>query len=236
MNVILWLSLLIQKLKDLTITTNRAPYMLVFSMLHTVLVHELSVASALSLAHAYISANAVSKGQSIGIIPESEEHISLKQMLGGSTQPVIKVMSRDIPVVRQAEEGEYRAIDIKTLKARYKKQGAEGADLYNIPVHSPESAYEYIRRAFGENLESVVGACLIAMRSWLEGQGTNEEKETRRAELEKRGYNMYVETRPEVPYGQAVVSSKVEFSHVGVGQKGRPTTRQNSRSSENRRQ
>jgi hypothetical protein len=79
--------------------------MLVFALVHTILVHDLSVASALSLAQAYISANAVSKGQSIGIIPETHDHISLSTMLGGSTQPVIKIMSRDIPVVRQAEEG-----------------------------------------------------------------------------------------------------------------------------------
>ena len=177
--------------------------MLVFAMVHTVLVHELSVASALSLAHSYISANAVSKGRSIGIIPEKHgDDVTLQTMLGGSTQPVIKVMSRDIAVVRQAEKGEFRAIDVKTLKDRHSKREAEGEELYNIPTYTPEAAYGYIQRAFGENLPAVVGACLITMRSWLEGDGTDEEKGVRRAELDKQGYGMYVQTRPDVPYGQ----------------------------------
>ena len=179
--------------------------MLVFAMVHTVLVHGLSVASALSLSHSYITANAVSKGRSIGIIPEKHgDEISLREMLGGSTQPVINVMGRDIAVVRQAKEGEYRAIDIHALKTRYSKHGAEGKDLYNIPTYTPEAAYGYLQRAFGKNLSSVVGACLIAMQSWLEGDVSEEEKEARVRDLEKRGYGMYVETRPDVPYGQAV--------------------------------
>src|ERR1700692_3056432 len=102
--------------------------MLVFAMVHTVFVHGVSVASALSLAHSYISANAISKGRSIGIIPEHSDNVSLSTMLGGSTQPVIKVMSRDISIVRQPDEGEYRAIDIKTLRDRHSKHEAEGAD------------------------------------------------------------------------------------------------------------
>jgi hypothetical protein len=179
--------------------------MLVFALVHTVLVHEMSVASALSLAHSYISANAVSKGRSIGIIPEKHgDDVSLRTMLGGSTQPVIKVMSRDIAVVRQAQEGEYRAIDVKTLRDRHTKKEAEGEELYNIPTYSPEAAYGYIQRAFGKDLPAVVGACLVTMRSWLEGDGTEEEKEARRAELDKEGYGMYVQCRPEVPYGQQV--------------------------------
>lgn len=179
--------------------------MLVFAMVHTVLVHGLSVASALSLSHSYISANAVSKGRSIGIIPESKgDDISLRTMLGGSTQPVIKVMGRDIAVVRQAEEGEFRAIDVKTLRDRHLKHETEGAELYNIPTYSPEAAYGYLQRAFGKDLPAVVGACLITMRSWLEGDGTEEVKEERRAELDKKGYEMYMLARPEVPYGQEV--------------------------------
>jgi hypothetical protein len=179
--------------------------MLVFAMIHTVLVHGLSVASALSLSHSYISANAVSKGRSIGTIPEKHgDDITLREMLGGSTQPVIKVMSRDISVVRQATEGEYRAIDVKTLKDRHAKQEAEGAELYNIPTYTPEAAYGYIQRAFGSDLPLLIGACLIAMRSWLEGDGMEEEKEERRVELDKQGYAMYCQARPEVPSGQAV--------------------------------
>ena len=186
--------------------------MLVFAMVHTVLVHNLSVASALSLAHAYISANAVSKGRSIGIIPEKHgDHVSLQTMLGGSTQPVINVMGRDIAVVRQAEEGEFRAIDVKTLKDRYSKHEAVGKDLYNIPTYSPEAAYGYIQRAFGKNLPAVVGACLITMKSWLEGEGPDEEKETRRTELAKQGYAMYVQARPEVPYGKEVNYSRTRL-------------------------
>jgi hypothetical protein len=180
--------------------------MLVFAMVHTVLVHELSVASALSLAHSYISANAVSKGQSIGIIGESEDHTTLSEMLGGSRQPVIKIMSRDIAVIRQAKEGEFRAIDVHALKNRHKKKSAEGEDLYNnIPVYTPEAAYGYIQRAFGKDLPLLIGAILISLRSWLEGADSEEEKEERKADLEKRGYQMYVQTRPDVPYGQAVL-------------------------------
>lgn len=187
--------------------------MLVFAMVHAVLVHELSVASALSLAHAYISANAVSKGRSIGLIPEKHgDEISLQTMLGGSTQPVIKVMGRDIPVVRQTEEGEFRAIDVKSLRDRYLKHGTEGADLYNIPIYTPEAAYGYIQRSFGKNLPAVVGACLIMMKSWLEGEGSDEEKEARRIELDKQGYTMYVQTRPEVPYGQEVNASRSKLT------------------------
>jgi hypothetical protein len=179
--------------------------MLVFAMIHTILVHSLSVASALSLSHAYISANAVSKGRSIGLIPEKHgDDISLRTMLGGSTQPVIDVMGRDIAVVRQAEEGEYRAIDVKTLKDRHAKHEAEGAELYNIPVYSPQNALGYLQRAFGKDLPAVIGACLITMRSYLAGYATDEEKEAKRKQLEKEGYGMYVQTRPEVPYGQEV--------------------------------
>jgi hypothetical protein len=182
--------------------------MLVFAMVHTVLVHELSVASALSLAHSYISANAVSKGQSIGVIPESGDHTTLSEMLGGSRQPVIKVMSRDIIVLRQAKENEFRAIDVRALKERHKKKAAEGKDLYdNIPIYTPEAAYRYIQRAFGKDLPLLTGAILIALRSWLEGEGTEEEIEERKSELDKRGYQMYVQSRPDVPYGQAVAFS-----------------------------
>jgi len=178
--------------------------MLIFALVHTVLVHELSVASALSLAHSYISANAVSKGQSIGIIPEGD-HKTLTELLGGSRQPVIKIMSRDIAVLRQAKENEFRAIDVHALKERHKKKPAEGKDLYdNIPIYKPEAAYGYLQRAFGKNLPLVTGAILTALRSWLEGEGTEEEIEEQKADLKKRGYQMYVETRPEVPYGQAV--------------------------------
>lgn len=178
--------------------------MLVFAMVHTVFVHGVSVASALSLAHSYISANAISKGRSIGIIPEHSDNVSLSTMLGGSTQPVIKVMSRDISIVRQPDEGEYRAIDIKTLRDRHSKHEAEGADLYNIPIYTPEGALGYIQRAFGKDLPSVVGACVVVMKSWLNVDGTEEEKEERRVELDKQGYGMYVQARPDVPYGQAV--------------------------------
>ena len=195
--------------------------MLVFAMVHTVLVHKLSVASALSLAHSYISANAVSKGRSIGLIPEKRgDEVSLQTMLGGSTQPVIKVMSRDIAVVRQAEEDEFRAIDVKSLKTRYSKHGAEGADLYNIPTYTPEAAYGYIQRAFGKNLPAVVGACLITMKSWLDGEGTDEEKEARRAELDKQGYGMYVQTRPDVPYGQEVSTLRTTLTKRDGAKKG----------------
>lgn len=214
------LPVLIQKIKKVTVTINRAPYMLVFAMVHTVLVHELSVASALSLAHSYISANAVSKGQSIGIIGEGD-HIPLSEMLGGSRQPVIKVMSRDIAVVRQADEREFRAIDVHALKERHKKHKAEGKDLYNIPVYTPEAAYGYIQRAFGKDLPLVIGAILIALRSWLDGEGTEEEKEERRSELDKHGYSMYVQTRPEVPYGQAVRCPCFMCLQAGMGEKGR---------------
>jgi len=179
--------------------------MLVFALVHTVLVHETSVASALSLAHSYISLNAVSKGRSIGIIPEKHgDDVTLREMLGGSTQPVIKVMGRDIAVVRQGREGEYRAIDVHTLRERHKKKEAEGEDLYNIPTHTPEAAYGYIQRAFGKDLPAVIGACLVTLRSWLRGEGTEEEKEERRADLDKKGYGMYVQCRPEVPSGHEV--------------------------------
>ena len=195
--------------------------MLVFALVHTVLVHETSVASALSLAHSYISLNAVSKGRSIGIIQEKHgDDVTLREMLGGSTQPVIKVMSRDIAVVRQGQEGEYRAIDVHTLKERHKKREAEGEELYNIPTYTPEAASGYIQRAFGKDLPAVVGACLITMRSWLEGEGTEKEKEERRADLDKKGYGMYVQCRPEVPYGQQVSRSMYCNLCQGWGKKG----------------
>lgn len=139
---------------------------------------------------------------------KEEESSTLKEMLGGASQPTIKVMGRDIAVVRGDQENEYRAIDFKALKSRHvKKGGTEGSDLYNIPTYSPEAAYGYITRAFGMNLSNVIGACLIAMQSWLDGADTEDEMETKRAELEKHGYNMYIRSRPEVPDGQAVNST-----------------------------
>jgi len=199
--------------------------MLIFAMVHTVLVHGVSVASALSLSHSYISANAVSKGRSIGLIPEKPgDDITIRELLGGSSQPHINVMGREIAVLRQAEEGEYRAIDIHALKERRKKHGeATGRELYsNIPVYTPEAALGYVQRAFGKDLENVIGASFIALSSWLEGEGednTEEEIEARRVELEKQGYNMYCQARPDVPYGQAVShpQSLMELT-VGMGE------------------
>jgi hypothetical protein len=194
--------------------------MLVFAMVHTVLVHQLSVASALSLSHSYITANAISKGRAIGVIHEKEESSTLKEMLGGASQPTIKVMGRDIAVVRGSQEGEFRAIDFKALKARHvKKGGTEGEDLYNIPTYSPEAAQGYLTRAFGKNLLNVIGACLIALQSWLDGADTDEALETKRVELEKHGYNMYVQCRPEVPNGQAVRSRFIKFINERDGER-----------------
>jgi len=197
--------------------------MLIFAMVHTVLVHGVSVASALSLSHSYISANAVSKGRSIGLIPEKPgDDITIRELLGGSSQPHINVMGREIAVLRQAEEGEYRAIDIHALKERHKKHGeATGRELYsNIPVYTPEAALGYVQRAFAKDLENVIGACFIALSSWLEGDDNTEEGiEARRVELEKRGYNMYCEGRPDVPYGQAVSSDQsLNELMIGMGE------------------
>lgn len=180
--------------------------MLIFAMVHTILVHGLSVATSLSLAHSYISLNALSKGQSLGLLPgSSSSYPSLSQILGGSTQPVIKVLGRDIPVVRQSQQDEYRAIDTKTLRDRHAKKQLEGSELFDVPTYSPEAALGYVQRAFGTQLGLLVGACVVCMRSWLRGDddlGSTEEQ--RREELEKRGYGMYVQARPEVPYGKAV--------------------------------
>jgi hypothetical protein len=192
--------------------------MLVFAMVNTVFVHNLSVSSALSLSHSYMTANAISKGQSIGLIGESS-NATLKQMLGGSTQPVIRVMSRDIPVVRQRVEGEFRAIDVKALKEKYRKSEMEGMGLLDIPTYSPEGALGYLQRAFGGKLGMVIGACVVVMKSWLEGEGTEEEREERRTELDKQGYGMYCQVRPDVPYGQAV-SALVARLIVGMGKEG----------------
>jgi hypothetical protein len=220
----------------MTLTINRAPFMLVFAMVNTVLVHQLSVASALSLSHSYITANAISKGRAIGVIHEKEEESStLKEMLGGATQPTIKVMGRDIAVVRGAQEGEYKAIDFKALKTRHMKKGStEGSDLYNIPTYSPEAALGYITRAFGTNLPNVIGACLVTMQSWLDRANTEEEMDAKRTELEKHGYNMYVQCRPEVPYGQAVKFYSTEKLMLikGLGEERRIELGKDSRSTE----
>lgn len=80
-----------------TIVTNRAPLVLAFAVeLLRFTMPEQPPSSRLSLAQAVVSANSRSKAVSIGI-----EKPSLKENLVSEGQPKVRVMTRDIPVLKR---------------------------------------------------------------------------------------------------------------------------------------
>lgn len=86
------------ELQATTLQTNRAPLVLAFAvMLLKYTMPEQPMSSRLSLAQAVVSANSKSKAQSIGI----DRSTSAEDEGWGQGQPKVKVLGREIPVMRR---------------------------------------------------------------------------------------------------------------------------------------
>jgi hypothetical protein len=183
-------------------TINRAPYMLIFAYCTAKHVYApLSSASALSLAHCYTTANAISKGRSIGIMrDEKSPQDDLSELLGGSTQPIVNLMGRELYIIRGQSDESVRAIDIPGLKKKSQSGDKKGN---NVPIYTPESAFKYLERSFGDRMGKIVAVLDAVFDSWI----YDKDDEDARLELNKRSYGWYCDTRPEVPYGQEVLNT-----------------------------
>ena len=181
------------QLKGVSVTINRAPVMVAFAFRLLLLSKPfLTNSAALSFAQAYSSVNAISKGKAIGIIPSKEEKSDeITTLLSGSRQPVMPVMGRSIPFLSGRAEGDYLAIDVAALSHK--------SETGKIPTHNADTAYNYIQKAFKEHLPQVLGAFDLLLESYLPNM-SDEEREA----LDKIGYNLYCQFRPEVPYGEKV--------------------------------
>ena len=183
------------QLKGISVTINRAPVMVAFTFRLLLLSKPfLTTAAALSFAQAYSSANAISKGKAIGVIHSKEEKSDeITTLLSGSRQPIMPVMGRSIPFLSGRTEGDYLAIDVAALSHK--------AETGKIPTHNADTAYNYIQKAFKEHLPQVLGAFDLLLESYLPNMSDEE-----REDLNKKGYNLYCQFRPEVPYGEKVRS------------------------------
>jgi hypothetical protein len=155
------------------VQTNRAPLVLAFAV--TLLKYtrpEQPMSSRLSLAQAVVSANSQSKAKSIGITNEN----TAEEEGWGKGQPKIKVMGREIAVMRRAPtEGavtsgsdqtgfKVEQVDHETfwgldLDALRKSNGPliagkNSGSVSGLPIYSPESARNYLLRsmAISENI------------------------------------------------------------------------------------
>ena len=156
-------------LASTTIETNRAPLVLAFAVVLLSYTHpQQPLSSRLSLAQAIVSANSRSKAQAIGI----EAGKSAEDEGWGQGQPKIKIMGREVPVMRRSgylaelmeeefacqkdgtetevakrsgpEEEAFWGLDLETLR---KTKGAPtGAG--HLPIHSAKSARSYLSRSF----------------------------------------------------------------------------------------
>ena len=151
-------------LGETIVQTNRAPLVLAFAV--TLLKYtkpEQPISSRLSLAQAVVSANSQSKAKSIGITNEN----TAEEDGWGKGQPKIRVMGREIAVMRRAptEEDDAASDGDQTvfkagrvihetfwgldLDALRKSNGPliAGKSGSGLPIHTPESARNYLLRS-----------------------------------------------------------------------------------------
>lgn len=161
-------------LTNMSIETNRAPLVLAFAV--TLLAYtqpRQPLSSRLSLAQAIVSANSRSKAQSIGI----ESGPSAEEEGWGKGQPKIKLLGREIPVMRRDgylssledaektgisgdadgtrksnddDEGEGAALWGLDLEALRKSKSASNAQL---PIYTAEAARTYLLKSFKPVIE-----------------------------------------------------------------------------------
>ena len=155
-------------LKKTALQTNRAPLVLAFAVtLLKYTMPEQPISSRLSLAQAIVSANSQSKAKSIGLANGS----TAEEDGWGKGQPKIKVLGREIAVMRRAAAQETEAEDEtqKDTKPGDTQQNQEifwGLDLdvlrksngpltagknsgsgTGLPIYTPESARNYLLRS-----------------------------------------------------------------------------------------
>ncbi|EIN10463.1 hypothetical protein PUNSTDRAFT_100008 [Punctularia strigosozonata HHB-11173 SS5] len=154
-------------LRSKSAVVNRAPLMTAWA---TVVAEALGFQreEALSIASVYTEMNAISKGVSIGVFRQGKA-VGIEASEGGS-QPFVDLMGRKIPLYRthDSEDASWRALNA------------------GVPA-SPSSAYSYIQRSFRQTLPYVMGALRLLANNYSD----------RSAELNKAGFALYAEFRPE---------------------------------------
>lgn len=158
------------KLSEAILYTNRAPLVLAFTVtLLKYTMPEQPLSSRLSLSQAVVSANSKTKALSLGL----ESGKSAEDEGYGEGQPVIKVMSRDIRVLRrwgyvvdgredegtqdsvtvvgeEEKEQPLWALDLETLRKNETVlvPGAGGGTGNGLPIYTPQSARAYLGKSF----------------------------------------------------------------------------------------
>ena len=156
-------------LEKISMQTNRAPLVLAFAVtLLKYTMPEQPLSSRLSLAQAVVSANSQSKAKSIGISTEN----TAEEEGWGKGQPKIKVMGREIAVMRrvlpldenvsesgtqnteaaddsQTNHETYWGMDLDALRKSNGPlvAGKNSGAGTGLPIHSPESARNYLLRS-----------------------------------------------------------------------------------------
>ncbi|KAL9107523.1 MAG: hypothetical protein Q9227_007625 [Pyrenula ochraceoflavens] len=156
----------------MTVETNRAPLVLAFAVVLLSYTHpEQPLSSRLSLAQAVVSINSRSKAKSIGI----ESGPSAEDEGWGQGQPKIKVMGREIPVMRRSgylaelEEEKHKTNSTNgdepemepNMSINGKEEALWGIDLEamrksktdpprvgHLPIYLASSARSYLSRSF----------------------------------------------------------------------------------------
>lgn len=157
-------------LKQAIVYSNRAPLVLAFAVtLLKYTMPEQPLSSRLSLAQAVVSANSRTKALSLGL----ESGKSAEDEGWGEGQPVIKVMGREIRVLRRwgyvvdvKEEGDTQesvtvvgegdreqplwALDLEAMKKNETVlvAGAGGGNGNGLPIYAPQSARAYLGKSF----------------------------------------------------------------------------------------
>lgn len=185
-----------ETLKKIALQTNRAPLVLAFAViLLKYNMPEQPLSSRLSLAQAVVSANSQSKAKSIGITSEN----TAEEDGWGTGQPKIKVMGREIAVMRRVLQGDvaedsnqttlkaedhkiYWGIDLDALRksngpliARKNAGSATG-----LPIYAPDSARNYLLRSMITVEDDVKAEFSITESS------TNNESPSKSAALSKK--------------------------------------------------
>ncbi|BFZ59094.1 hypothetical protein YB2330_000096 [Saitoella coloradoensis] len=198
-------------LSHISLTTNRAPLLLAYTLTLLSRTHPaLSLESRLSIAQAYISANARSYGRDIGVI----EGGGVDEKAGVQGFRKIQVMGREIAVLGRSrgDEEEVRALDLDPKRVGMRDRDGQPA------VCEPGAAWGYLTRSFPrETLGQLLSVLEVVMESWCPGTSSPDhphdasdlKDEQERRDLDRRGYGLYTRIRPNVEYGKA-----------GWGQKG----------------
>jgi hypothetical protein len=222
-------------LRAAVLTTNRAPLVLAFAV--AVLQYTMSaqpLSSRLSLAQALVALNSRSKAVSLGI----EGGASAEEEGWGTGRKGVKVLGREVRVLRRIgwraqsggeskdeEGGEGEALWGLDLEALRKSSGVDVKDgtgvasSYQLPIHTPQSARNYLLKAFDSapasaapststksptkasttraekehNLALLLGALHLLFASWSPTLDADE--------LDRRAWGWYVRVRPVVPDG-----------------------------------